>query len=314
MTKQKILITGGAGFIGSNLARNLLKQENVEITVIDNLFSGNEKNLDGLNVNFVKGDVTDVELLNKYIEKDLIVFHLAARNIVASSENPRLDMESNIKGTYNILEIARDKKVKKLIYTSTSSVYGNPTVIPAKEESELDFLSFYSLSKYTGEKYAELFNKIYDLPVSIVRYSNVYGFNQHPNNPYSGVIGKFIGNAIKNEPLIIIGDGEQTRDFTFIEDACRATILVSEMPQTDGKVFNIGTGVETSVNELADKILLSTNSSSKKVQGEKRAIDCINRRAVSIEKIKSELGFNIAYSLDEGIEKTIEWFSQNTIN
>lgn len=307
MQKQRIIVTGGAGFVGSNLVKMLAEDTNNEIIIIDDLFSGSIKNLRGLNVEFIEGSVLDTRLLNKYISKDSIVYHLAARNIIASTVEPRKDLETNIEGTFNVLEAAKSNGAKRVLYTSTSSIYGNPKYLPINEEDSVSFLNFYSVSKFAGESYAKVFYDAYNLPITIVRYSNVYGNNQRPENPYSGVIGRFIDNAIRNTPLSIHGDGEQTRDFTYVEDACRATILAAKSDKAVGEVYNIGTGIETSVNLLAKLITEVTNSSSSIQYIEKRDIDNLRRRVMNVEKMRYQLKFTPQFTLNKGLKKTIEW-------
>ncbi|MCT6925663.1 NAD-dependent epimerase/dehydratase family protein [Metasolibacillus sp.] len=307
MQKQRIVVTGGAGFVGSNLVKMLRENTDNEIIVIDDLFSGSIENLKGLDVEFVEGSVLNSDLLNKYITKDAMIYHLAARNIIASAVDPRKDMETNIQGTFNVLEVAKNNFAKRVLYTSTSSIYGNPKYLPINEEDSVSFLNFYSVSKYAGEAYAKVFYEAYNLPITVVRYSNVYGYNQRSSNPYSGVIGKFIDSALKNSMLNIHGDGEQTRDFTFVEDACRATILAAQSYKAIGEAYNIGTGIETSINQLASIIINLTDSKSDVQSIEKRDIDNLRRRVMNIEKMRYQLKFSPAYTLNKGLQKTIEW-------
>jgi len=306
---KRVLITGGAGFIGSNLAKLLIEDFESKVTVIDDLFTGTLENLKGLDVEFVKGSVLDRELLSKHVRNKDIILHLAARNIIVSNSNPREDLEVNIIGTFNVLETALKNSIEKVVYTSTSSIYGNPRYLPINEDEPPKFLNFYSVSKSSGESYSKTFFEVHDLPVSIVRYSNVYGYNQSPSNPYCGVIGKFINNALKDEPIKIHGDGEQTRDFTFVIDACNATIKAALNPKAVGEVYNIGTGIEVSVNILAEQIIKITNSKSTIEHIDKRDIDNIRRRVLNIEKIRHDLKFFPLFTLKDGLKRTIDWFN-----
>jgi len=237
---KHILVTGGAGFIGSNLVRMLVDDYGCEVTVLDNMFTGRPENLreQGIatGVQVVTGSVLDQSLVKRLVQGKDTIFHLAAVNIIASMENPRTDLENNITGTYNVLEAAHQAGVTRVVYASTSSVYGNSGYLPVCEEDRVRFLNFYSASKYAGENYAQVFYEQYDLPVTVVRYSNVYGYNQRPENPYAGVVAKFINWALHDAPLKIHGDGSQTRDFTFIADACRATVLAALCPRAVGQV------------------------------------------------------------------------------
>jgi UDP-glucose 4-epimerase len=186
-------------------------------------------------------------------------------------------------------------------------MYGNSEILPVSEAHPPQFLNNYSVSKYAAEAYAKCFWERYQLPISMVRYSNVYGYNQHPSNPYSGVIGKFIGWSLRGEPLLIHGDGDQTRDFTFIEDACAVTLLAATSQRAIGQIYNVGTGVETSVNHLAHLILEATGSKSEVRHIQKRDIDNIRRRVLAVEKARLELRHFTHFSLKEGLRNTIAW-------
>lgn len=303
---KEVLITGGAGFVGSNLAK-LLVEKGFHVTILDDFFTGDYNHLKGLNVDVVEGCVTDESLVRKLVKQKEIVFHLAARNIIASIKHPKDDLNTNIIGTFNVLNECKNAHVQRVVYTSTSSIYGNPKYIPISEDDTPNFLNFYSISKYAGEGYAKTFYEQYNLPVSIVRYSNIYGTNQSPSNPYSGVIGKFIFAALNDEPICIHGDGEQTRDFTYIDDACNATLMVALDLKGIGDVFNIGTGTETTINSLAELIIRLTNSKSKVEHIDKRDIDNIRRRVMNIEKIRYKIKVSPLFNLRAGLSKTIEW-------
>jgi UDP-glucose 4-epimerase len=304
---KRVLVTGGAGFVGSNLVAQLVREHECEVTVLDDLFTGSLDYLRGLNVEFIEGSVLDRDAVTQSAQGRDTVFHLAARNIIVSIENPREDMAVNIEGTFNVLEAAHRANVAKVVYTSTSSIYGNPRQIPIAEDELPSFLNFYSVSKFAGESYCRTFYEIHDLPVAVVRYSNVYGDNQSPTNPYCGVIGRFIASATSDEPLVIHGDGEQTRDFTYVVDACEATILAARSPKAVGEVFNVGTGVETSVNTLAGTIfeLLGREPNVRYV--DRRDIDNIRRRVMNVEKLRHHLKFSPSFTLRRGLEETIRW-------
>ena len=304
---RKVLVTGGAGFVGSNLVRMLSEEYGCEVTVLDDLFTGRRDFLEGIEHEFVEGSILDLELLSGCLEGVDTVFHLAARNIIVSIQRPREDMEVNIKGTFNVLEAALEHGVEKMVYASTSSVYGNPRHLPISEDEPPSFLNFYSVSKYAGECYCRTFYEIHDLPVAVVRYSNVYGYNQSPENPYCGVVGRFMDMALRGEPLPVHGDGEQTRDFTFVEDACRATVLAALSPKSPGEVYNIGTGVETSVNKLARTILSLAGAEDRIVYIDRRDIDNIRRRVLNVEKARQHLKFFPDHTLEMGLRKTLDW-------
>ena len=246
---RRILVTGGAGFVGSNVVARLA-EAGARVTVLDDLFTGQADALPA-SVDLVVGSVTDDDLVRKLVSASTLVFHMAARNIIASTANPRDDFATNIGGTLTVLLAAREARVERVVYTSSTSVYGNPRSIPINEDDRLDLLTPYAVSKLAGEHYCIAFYESYGTPVAAVRYSNVYGPGQRADNPYCGVIAKFFASAMAGEPLRIHGDGGQTRDFTYVDDAVDATLLAAITPRAEGEVFNVGSGIETSINDLA---------------------------------------------------------------
>ncbi|MBD0276946.1 MAG: NAD-dependent epimerase/dehydratase family protein [Bacteroidota bacterium] len=308
LRNKNILVTGGAGFIGSNLVKALVNQHGAHVTVLDDLFTGDLAHLEGIKHRFVQGSVEDAQLVNECVSNADIVFHLASRNIIVSNQNPREDLSVNVSGGFNVFEACLLHKVARVVYASTSSVYGNPERLPVSEEDRKDFLNFYSASKFSAEVYAQTFYEVFQLPITIVRYSNVYGPHQSPTNPYCGVIGKFIKAALSDQALFIHGDGEHTRDYTYVDDAVKATIAAALYPVAVGEAYNIGTGIETSVNELADTILTVTKSASSIEYVENRDIDNICRRVINIAKAKSDLRYQPEHTIKKGLQKTIDWF------
>ena len=238
-----------------------------------------------------------------------IVFHLAARNIIASTKDPRGDYEVNIGGTFNVLMAARESGgVDKIVYSSSASVYGNPRYLPINEDDQTNTLSPYSVSKLAGENYCLAFYESYGLPVTVLRYSNVYGVNQLPSNPYCGVVAKFFDRIGRNEPPLIHGDGEQTRDFTYVGDVVDATIGACLTSKSDGQVFNLGTGVEHTINGLARSIMDLYGLTIDPEYIDKRDIDNIRRRILNIEKIRRIIRWVPRFSLKEGLKRTKEWY------
>jgi UDP-glucose 4-epimerase len=308
LENKSILVTGGAGFVGSNLVKELIKSYNCKVTVLDDLFTGSLNHLKGVEVDFVKGSVEDKEIVSKCIEGKNVVFHLAARNIIVSNKNPREDLSVNVVGSFNVFEACLQHKVERVVYTSTPSISGNQTQLPISEDDKKSFLSFYSASKFSGEVYAKAFNEVFGLPVTIVRYSNVYGCNQSPSNPYCGVIGKFLEAAENGTEIRIHGDGEQTRDFTHITDAVSATIAAAQHERAIGNEYNIGTGVETSVNTLAELITEFTESKSLITHIDRRDIDNIRRRVVNIERTRHDLKYQPLMTLKNGLRETMDWY------
>ncbi|MFN2438881.1 MAG: NAD-dependent epimerase/dehydratase family protein [Chitinophagaceae bacterium] len=309
LLNKKILVTGGAGFVGSNLVRKLIEKYNAEVTVLDDLFTGDVAFLKGYDYEFIQGTVEDAALVNECIQGKNIVFHLAARNIIVSNQNPREDLNVNVGGSFNVFEACLLHNVERVVYTSTSSVYGNPAKLPVCEDDDKSFLNFYSASKFSAETYAKTFFEVFNLPVTIIRYSNVYGINQSPANAYCGVIGKFIEAALLNKPISIHGDGSQTRDYTYIEDAIDATIAAAVFQKAIGNDYNIGTGIETSVNELVQHIIKISGSQSRIDHIENRDIDNIQRRGIDITKSILDLQFTPSFPIEKGLGKTINWFA-----
>lgn len=307
-----VLVTGGAGFIGSNLVDKLVKFS-TKVTVLDDLFTGDVKNISlEKNVNFVRGSVTDQNLIENLVKKMDLVFHLAARNIIVSTKDPHGDLLVNVFGTFNVLEAARKYKVKRLVYASSASVYGNSRYLPINEDDSLNILNPYAASKLSGENYCMAFHETFGVPITILRYSNVYGYNQSPKNPYCGVISKFFNNLKKGKPPEIHGDGEQTRDFTFVEDVVDATLLAAVCPKSEGEIFNVGTGKETSINDLALAIIQATGNSMEPEYIDRRDIDNLRRRVLNIEKIRKNLRWIPETPLKTGLEKTYAWFQSKT--
>jgi UDP-glucose 4-epimerase len=303
---RRILVTGGAGFVGSNLVRRLM-QEGARVTVLDDLFTGRRENLPADGLTFVEGSVCDRVIVEKLVKDHPLVFHAAARNIVISTKNPREDFETNIGGTLNVLLAAREAKIERVVYTSSTSVYGNPRYLPINEDDHLSLLTPYAVSKLAGENYAMAFYESYGLRTTAVRYSNIFGPGQDPANPYCGVVAKFIESLFAGRPPMIHGDGNQTRDFTYVDDAVTATLLAGTSDRAVGEVFNVGTGVETRVNELAALLIKIIGVGVKPAHTDRRDVDNIRRRVVNIEKTRRALRWVPETTLETGLERTVEW-------
>jgi len=304
---KKVLVTGGAGFVGSVLTDTLV-QEGARVTVMDDLFTGRKENLHSLKcIRFVQGSVTDLNLVNRLLKGSDLVFHLAVRNIIVSTKSPQLDFQVNTGGMFNVLIAAKNYGIERIVYTSSVSIYGNARHLPIDEDDRLSILNPYAASKLSGENYCSAFYESYGIPVTIVRYSNVYGRNQSPLNPYCGVVSKFFDQIMKNRDPLIHSSGEQTRDFTYVTDAVEATLLASLVPKALGEVFNVGTGKETSVNELVQKIIQITGSSVKPQYIDRRDIDNVQRRVLNIEKSRRILRWVPAKTMESGLTETYSW-------
>lgn len=310
MRNKKIVITGGAGFIGSNMA-NALCDDN-EVVILDDFLTGKMENIETLIKNelvtLVKGSVTEPEQLKRTFEGAEYVFHLAAIPSVAKSINdPALTTEVNLTGTMNVLIASLETGVKKVVIASSASVYGNISTLPLTEDMRTYPESPYGAQKLGGEHYCRVFNEIFGIATTSLRYFNVYGPNQDPGSEYSPVIPKFISNIAKNTPPTIFGHGDQTRDFIFVEDVVHANILAAKNTTSDGKVMNIACGQETSINHLASKIVELMGKEIEPVHAEARDGEIL-RSLADISKAKHLLKFEPRFSLEEGLKMTIEHF------
>lgn len=308
---RRVLVTGGAGFVGSQVAGKLVSL-GARVTVLDDLTTGREELLpEGLE-RFLKGCVTDADTVRGLVESHDLVFHLAARVLASSTKDIYSDYRVNIGGTLNVLLAARDlgAKAPPVVYTSTTSVYGNPRALPITEEEPTNILSPYAASKFAAESYSHAFVEMYGLPIVVVRYSNVYGPHQSPRNPYCGVVSRFLEAGLQGAPLCIHGSGMQTRDFTFIDDAVLATLLAGLTPRAVGEVFNIGSGVETNVRELARLVSTLVRPEPRVEYIDRRDIDNVQRRVVNIEKARRLLRWVPETPLERGLAVTLEWLSR----
>ena len=301
---KKAVITGGAGFIGSHLTEELIAQ-GYQVTVIDDLSSGKVDNLKLLKdkIEFGKGSVTDFPLLQKQFRRIDYVFHLGAiPSVQQSIDNPGETHEVSAGGTVNVLMAASENKVKKVIYASSSAIYGDAPGLPKKEDMLPSPMSPYAAGKLAGEYYCSVFSQVYRLPTVALRYFNVFGPRQDPNSQYAAAIPKFITLVLDGKPPVIFGDGEQTRDFTYVADVVRANILASQSEVTG--VFNISRGVSISINELLKLITKATSRNLKPVYQPARTGD-IKHSYADITKSKA-LGYTPEYDLEYGLAKTLE--------
>jgi UDP-glucose 4-epimerase len=305
---KKVLVTGGAGFVGSNLVERAVK-EGARVTVLDDLFTGTQDNISpGTKYEFVEGSVTDAELVSKLVKENEYIAHMAARNIIISTKNPRNDYEVNIGGTLNVLMAAKEHGIERIVYTSSASVYGNPRIIPIIEEEAPHTFSPYSVSKLAGENYCRAFYESYEVPATAVRYSNVYGPKQDPSNPYCGVVSKFMEAIDQGRAPQIHGDGQQTRDFTFVDDAVDATLVAMLSPKSEGMVFNLGTGIESRITDVVEILAELMGKEVTPEHIDRRDIDNIRRRVLSIELIRTRLRWQPLVGLKEGLRRTVAWF------
>ena len=308
------LVTGGAGAIGSNLLRQLL-QLNHRVVIIDDLSSGYKDNIpDG--VFFIQGDITDEATLDKLFDEHHFdyIFHLAALFANQNSvEHPVRDLSVNGLGTLRLLERAQSlytqNILKRFIYSSSSCVYGTFSGA-ASEEMKLSPDTPYAITKLMGEYYCDFFHKHYQLPTTVFRFFNSYGPGERPGK-YRNVIPNFIQRAMNNEPLVITGTGNETRDFTFVDDAIRCLTDSMNLESTVGKTYNIATGKETKIVDLAKKIILYTGSKSNIEFAPRRSWDHTLTRCGNIAKAEGDIRYNPQTPLDDGLKITVEWFKKN---
>ncbi len=305
---EKVAVTGGAGFIGSHLAEELVSRC-YRVTIVDDLSTGKIENVERLNkrggVEFVRGSITDLPALRRVFEGARFVFHLAALpSVPRSIKDPLASHEVNATGTLNVLIAARDAGVSKVIYSSSSSVYGDTPVLPKREDMMPHPLSPYAVAKATGENYCQVFELVFGLPTASLRYFNVYGPRQDPDSQYAAVIPRFIKRTRAGEPPIIFGDGEQTRDFTFVKDVVRANILAAESRASG--VYNIGSGERVTLNELARLIIRLSGRDLIPRYGAERPGD-IRHSLADISRAKG-FGYQPEYDLDAGLKKVVEDF------
>ena len=304
MRDKLVVVTGGAGFIGSHIAWELAKDN--EVVVIDNLYTGKEENVPP-GAKLIRADIRDYQRIAELISSADYVFHEAAQvSVVESIHDPLFTEEVNVLGTLNILKALLEGH-GKLIFASSAAVYGDNQNLPLKETERPRPLSPYGVTKATGEEYLRVYHELYGLPVVALRYFNVFGPRQSVNQ-YAGVISIFINRALKNEPLVIFGDGKQMRDFIYVKDVVKANLLAAESRRANGKVFNVATGKQTSILELAMKIIEITGATSSIVFDKPRPGD-IRHSLADISEIK-KLGFEPEWSLEEGLKKTVEWYTR----
>ena len=303
------LVTGGAGFIGSNLCETLLSQGH-KVRILDNLVTGKTENIKDFieTVEFARSDVRDQAEVGRAVKGVDYVVHLAALGSVPRSVvDPTTTHDVNATGTLNVLNAARLSGVKRVMYASSSSVYGDTPVLPKQEEMTPMPLSPYAVSKLTGEYYCKVFYKIYGLETVSLRYFNVYGKRQDPNSQYAAVIPKFISSLLRGEGPTVYGDGQQTRDFTFVEDCNQANIKACFAPNCAGMAFNVGFGSRISINDLFGKIREKAGRDIKPVHTQSRKGD-VRDSLESIEKANEFLSYRPEYNIDAGIEKTVRWY------
>ncbi len=316
INQYHFLVTGGAGFIGSNLVEYLLKYGAAKVRVLDNLVTGFIENIEPFMKNpafeFIKGDISNPDTCQQACEGIHYVLHQAALGSVPRSvNNPQASNEANVTGFLNMLVAARDHKVKRLVYASSSSVYGDSPHLPKTEDQIGKPLSPYAVTKRVDELYADVFAKTYPMQIIGLRYFNIFGPRQSPDGPYAAAIPLFISAVLKNQSPCINGDGEQSRDFTFVENAVEANIksLFCPVEKCNGGVFNIALGDRTTVNQLFDFIKESAGSELEAYHQNDRPGD-IKHSLADIQKANTLMDYRPAIKIKEGLNITFNWFKK----
>lgn len=317
ISSKIFLVTGGAGFIGSNIVEYLIIHKAKKIIVLDNLATGFEKNIDKYytlpNFRFIKGDICQIDDCRKACEGVDYVFHQAALGSVPRSiKNPIATHNVNATGFLNVLIAARDAGVKRVVYASSSSVYGDSKVLPKVEDQIGKQLSPYAVSKMTNELYGEIFAKTYNMEIIGLRYFNIFGPRQNPEGEYAAAIPLFINALLNNESPLINGDGEQTRDFTFVANAVQANVkaMFTQNIKTEGPVFNIAVGERVTLNQLISILKKLTGSTAEPTHRADRPGD-IRDSLADISKAKKLLTYDPQYKIEAGLKATLDWFNSS---
>jgi len=305
----RYLVTGGAGFVGSHVVDELLRRGH-SVVVLDDLSTGSEENVAGVRskIDLRVGTITDLATVQSACVGVDYVVHLAARTSVPKSVKDPLETNYvNIDGTLNVLVAARDAKARRIVYAASSSAYGETPTLPKTEAMAAAPISPYGVTKFVGELYAQVFGRVYGLENASVRYFNVFGPRQDPTSQYSGVLSRFMLAVLKGEPLVIYGDGEQSRDFTYVDNVVDETLRACEAVGASGKVFNGGTGARITLNEVAK---LLEKVTGKKIQARyepPRAGDILHSQA-DISLARQVLGYEPRVLFQEGLKRTWEWY------
>jgi len=302
----KVLVTGGGGFIGSNLVRALLARGD-DVRVLDNFSTGNRANLEGLDVEVVEGELRSYERVHNAVRGVDVVFHLGALGSVPRSvQDPLTSSAVNVEGTLNVLLAARDENVRRVVFSSSSSVYGTRRELPVTEETPPDPISPYGVAKLAAERYCVSFSRVYERLESVVlRYFNVFGPRQSPHSQYAAVIPLFVSAIERGDPITIFGDGEQSRDFTYVENVVDATIRAAEVPEANGRMFNVSAGRPATVNELADALGRIMQRDVERRFAPPRAGD-IRDSWAEISAARDVLGYEPRVELEEGLRRTVD--------
>jgi UDP-N-acetylglucosamine/UDP-N-acetyl-alpha-D-glucosaminouronate 4-epimerase len=311
---MRYLVTGGAGFIGSNTVDELVSRGH-SVVVLDDLSAGKDDNLAEIRnkITIIKGSITDIEVVRKAMHEAEYVLHLGARTSVPRSVKDPLETNRiNIEGTLNVLVAAKEMKVKRVVFAASSSAYGETPTLPKVETMQPQPISPYGVTKYVGELYGQAFLKCYGLETVSLRYFNIFGPRQDPSSPYSGVLAKFCTAFLEDKQPVVFGDGQQTRDFTFVDNAVNANLLACEAPNVAGKVFNVGCGDRISLNQVLAALQKITGKPLEAKYEPPREGDIRDSQA-DISEARQFLGYEPQVGFEEGLRITFDWYRESQV-
>jgi nucleoside-diphosphate-sugar epimerase len=309
------LVTGGAGFIGSHIAAALL-ESGARVRIIDDFSTGYRRNLEeiGPDIDFVEGSVADENALRRALEDVEIVFHEAAiPSVPRSVEKPVETHEASINATFALLMAARDRKVRRVVYAASSSAYGDQPELPKREDMRPAPLSPYAVAKLVGEYYCQVFTHVYGLETVSLRYFNVFGPRQDPGSQYSGVISRFMSALLNGEQPVIYGDGEQTRDFTYVSNVVKANLLAAESSKAVGSVINIANGQRVTLNQLLEIMKETIGKPDVSAQYLPARPGDVRHSLADLTLARTLLGYEPQVGLEDGLRKTLNWWSKSTL-
>lgn len=308
-----VLVTGGAGFVGSHIAAGLASS-GARVRIIDDLSTGYAANLEEIdgNIDFIKASLADESAVRRALEDVELVFHEAAiPSVPRSVEDPRQTHIASVDSTFELLLACRERKVRRLIYAASSSAYGDQPALPKSEEMLPDPLSPYAVAKLVGEYYCRVFTKVYGLETISLRYFNVFGPRQDPSSQYSGVISRFISSLLSNQRPVIYGDGEQTRDFTYVANVVEANLRAAQTDKGIGAIINIANGEQISLNQLLREVKDLTGKHDVEAEYEKPRLGDVLHSLADVTRARDFLGFEPRVGLREGLQLTIDWWKQS---
>jgi UDP-glucose 4-epimerase len=308
-----VVVTGGAGFIGSHIAA-ALSNSGARVRVLDDLSTGHRENLEeiGGDIDFIQGSVADEELMRKALEGAEVVYHEAAiPSVPRSVEAPRQTHIASVEGTFSLLLAARDQKVRRVIYAASSSAYGDQPTLSKSETMLPDPLSPYAVAKLVGEYYCRVFTRVYGLETVALRYFNVFGPRQDPTSQYSGVVSRFISALLTGEQPVIYGDGEQSRDFTYIDNVVAANLSAADAKGASGKVINVANGQRITLNELLAELKELTGRQGVNAHYAEPRIGDVKHSLADNTMARELLGYKVKVDLREGLQRTIDWWKSS---